>query len=145
MRKLSDLIADIKQEIAELPATNQLVLNVLGFEIQQKVQSMIGTKQVFWADLKPSTVETKKRKHWGKNGDPASPLYATGEFEKSIEYTLVGSNKLQVFSEAKSVRYTEYGTAKMPPRPVFKPAALLVLRKFLGGNELSKFYLKSFR
>lgn len=145
MRKLSDLITDIENEIKNIPVINAAVLNVIGFEVQQKVQEMIGTRQIFWKDLADSTVATKRRKGWGKAGDPGSPLYATGDFEKSIEYKVVGKNKVRIFSDAESAQYTELGTSKMPPRRVFQPSAKLVLRKMLSTDVIQHFYLKSLR
>lgn len=145
MRKLSNLVTDIKKEIRDIPMQNAAMLTVLGFEIQQKIQSMIGTHQIFWKDLADSTVERKAKHHGGKGGDPSSPLYDTGGFEKSIEYKLVGKNKVQIFSEDPTAVYHEMGTSKQPPRPVIKPAAMLVLKKFLSAGTISKFYLKSLR
>jgi len=145
MRKLSELITDIETEIKNIPVINAAVLNVIGFEVQQKVQEMIGTRQIFWKDLADSTIATKRRKGWGKAGDPGSPLYATGDFERSVEYKVVGKNKVRIFSDAESAQYTELGTTKMPPRPVFKPAAQLVLKSFLTTNTIQAFYLRSLR
>lgn len=145
MRKLSDLVSDIRNEIRTVPVTNKFVLNMLGIEIQEQVQNMIGTKQVFWADLKQSTIDRKSRSGGGKGGDPSTPLYDTGEFQRSIEYKVMNKNVVRIFSDSKSAEYTEFGTASMPPRPVFKPAAMIVLKKFLGGNMISKFYLTSLR
>lgn len=120
-------------------------LSVIGFEVKEQVQDMIGTKQIFWKDLMPDTIDRKRRSGGGKGGDPSSPLWDTGDFQKSVEYQLVGKKKVQIFSEADSARYTEYGTANMPPRPVFKPAARIVLKRFLQANRLQKFYLRGLR
>jgi hypothetical protein len=104
---------------------------------------MIGTKQLFWADLQQSTIERKKRSNWGKGGDPSSPLWATGEYHDSIQFRISGHNKVRIFSELDFVQYLEVGTAKMSPRPVFKPAAKLVLKDFYNQNKLTNFYLRS--
>lgn len=144
MRKLSDLVADIKNEIREIPVTNKFVLNMLGLEVQQQVQSMIGTKQIFWQDLKQSTIERKSRSGGGKGGDPSTPLYDTGEFQRSIEYRVM-SKSVRIFSEDKSAIYHEFGTQFQPPRAVFKPAAMIILKKILGSNQISKFYLTTLR
>jgi len=145
MRKLSDLIRDLKQEQRRIPMQNAAALTVLGFEIQEKVVEMIGTKQSFWADLKPATIEWKTRKHLGKDNDPSSPLYGTGDFARSIEYKLIGKNKVRIFSDDPTAQYHEFGTSTQPPRPVFLLAAKLVLRDFLGKGKLQNFYLKSLR
>lgn len=145
MNKLSDLITNIKTEIQRVPVQNAAALTILGFEIKEKAQSMIGTHQVFWKDLADSTIATKRRKHWGKGGDASSPLWATGAYHDSIQYQLKGRNKVQIFSDEPYVEYLEWGTAKMPARPVFLPATKLVLRDFLGKGKLQGFYLKSLR
>jgi hypothetical protein len=142
MRKLSDLISDIKAEINELPYQDAAALSILGHEIKEEVQNLIGTHQIFWKDLKQSTIKRKKSHNGGKGGDASSPLWDDGTFHDSIEYELVERNAVQIFSEAKNALYTEYGNAYMPPRPVFKPAAMIVLKKLLKNNRLQKFYLK---
>jgi hypothetical protein len=145
MRKLSDLVSDIRNEIREIPLTNKAVLNLLGVAVQEQVQSMIGTKQIFWQDLKPSTIKRKQSHNGGRNGDASTPLYDMGDFYRSIEYKVVNKNTVRIFSDDKAAEYHEYGTSSQAPRPVFKPAAMIVLKKFLGGNMISKFYLLSLR
>ena len=145
MIKLSDFVKKIQNEINEIPIHNEAVLTVLGFEVSEKVKSMIGEKQAFWADLKESTIERKKRMNWGKGGNPDSPLWATGEYHDSVSYQMSGRDKVQIFSTLDYVKYLEMGTAKMPPRPVFKPAAKLVLKSFLGSNRIQNFYFKGLR
>lgn len=145
MRTLSDLVSDIKAEIRDVPVNNKLVLNILGIAVQEKTKELIGTHQIFWQDLADSTVDSKRKKNQGKGNDPSSPLYATGDFERSIEYKVIGQNKVQIFSDDPTAEYHEYGTVNQPPRPVFKPAALLVLKEFLGKRRISEFYLKRLR
>jgi hypothetical protein len=145
MIKFADFVKKFQNEVNMIPVHNEAVLTVLGFEVSEKVKSMIGTKQVFWADLKESTIERKKRKGWGKDGDASSPLWETGEYHDSIQYQLSGKNKVQVFSTLDFVKYLEMGTATMDPRPVFKPAAKLVLKSFLGSNKIQSFYFKGLR
>src|SRR6185437_13332492 len=135
MRKLEDLLADLQREAAMIPTNNQSALMLAGQMIENKVKDMIGTKQIFWQDLSQSTIDRKRRKGWGRGGDPASPLWETGEYDRSIEYKLVGNNTVRVTSDLDYVQYLEEGTSKMPPRPVFKPAAKIVLKNFLGTNR----------
>lgn len=148
MRSLSDLIIDIKTEIRKVPMQNTAVLTILGAEIAEQVENMIGTRQLFWKDLAQSTIEKKEQKHWGRNGDAGSPLYATGDFQRSIQYKLVSKNAVMIFSNDPTAEYHEYGTVGVhgqPPRPVFKPAALIVLRQWYAKRRLEGFYLRSLR
>lgn len=86
-----------------------------------------------WAPLAASTLEKKARKGWGLGGNPNSPLYATGKFRQSIGYR-VNKQHLMVTigSNARSVIFTELGTSKMPARPVFVPAALRTLPRYVA-------------
>lgn len=146
MRKLSDLIKDLKNEQRKLPMQTTAALTVLGFEIQEKAQDMIGRHQLFWKDLTESTIDQKKRKGWGRFDDPTSPLYATGKYHDSVQYRLVGRNKVQIFSDDPVAEFMEYGTSRgVPPRPVFLPAAKLVLKEWLGKSKLQGFFLKSLK
>jgi HK97 gp10 family phage protein len=88
-----------------------------------------------WADLAEST-----EAHKAKMGYPAdAPLEATGEMRDSITHTtstleaVIGSN------DPKMV-YHEFGTLKMPARPVMGPAVLRnkeYIRRTLGAATVS--------
>lgn len=72
-----------------------------------------------WAALAPSTEAAKD-----KAGYPAdSPLLATGEMRDSIQSKVYGDEAVIFSSDVKMV-YHEYGTPKMPARPVMGPAVL---------------------
>lgn len=118
-------------------------LHDLGKDIQETAQARIGThasavgQYPSWKPLAPSTVAKKTRMGWGKNGNPGSPLYATGAFSRDIShkvnksrsYVVVGTNK-------EYIAYHEFGSSKHPPRPVFGPSAHLVIPKHL--NKIKK-------
>lgn len=97
-----------------------------------------------WAPLAPATIERKTRLGHGLGGNPDTPLYATGRFHDEVEYVVDargGAPGLQFMNNARTavhigtnldyVRFLEYGTQNMPPRPVFGPAALMVVPHFL--------------
>ena len=89
-----------------------------------------------WAPLKPSTLLTKISKGHGKGGDPNTPLYATGKFQRDISYRVNKSKQTVTIGTKKDyIIYTELGTSKMPPRPVFGPAAARTLPKRLKSVE----------
>ena len=73
----------------------------------------IGTYRFGWPALAPSTLKRKP------NGD--RPLLVTGEFRKSIRQEIRPYHGM-VFSEDPRAAWFEFGTSKMPPRPVFGPA-----------------------
>lgn len=81
-----------------------------------------------WARLAQATIDSKRRKGQGLNGNPDTPLYATGSFQSDISYR-VDKNRLvaDIGTTKQYIVFTELGTAKQPPRPVFGPSALEVL------------------
>jgi len=122
------------------PAMMNQLLDEVGKAVKDQVQSDIGYYQpaagslgLFpaWAPLAPSTVEKKARLGQGLNGNPDSPLYATGAFHDDVSYAVDKKRlNVQIGTTLPYVIYTELGTANMPPRPVFGPAALKVVPRF---------------
>ena len=145
MRPLADLIADFRAAARSVPADTLATLVELGEAVEHQAKDMIGTHQPIWAPLQPETVDKKRRKGWGRDGDPSSPLYATGEFQRSVKSEITGPFSVLIYSDDPAAQYHEYGTAHQPPRPVFLPAAKVVLRRFWVGNQISKLYLRQLR
>lgn len=80
-------------------------------------QSAVGPYPA-WAQLAESTEEQK-----AKDGYPAnSPLLASGEMQKRIQREVVGLTAI-IGSTDKKLVYHEFGTIRIPPRPVMGPAA----------------------
>lgn len=71
-----------------------------------------------WAPLAPATEERK-----AQMGYPAdAPLLATGQMRDNITHEVAGP-EVVIGSPDERALYHEVGTDKMPPRPVFGPAA----------------------
>ena len=93
-------------------------------EIKKTAQGEIGFYQTDiapypdWAPLADSTEAEKVRLGY----EPDAPLLRTGEMKESIEAT-VEKNEAVVGSNDEKLKYHEFGTEKMPPRPVLGPAA----------------------
>jgi len=88
-----------------------------------------------WAPLADSTEASKAAK-----GYPAdAPLLATGEMRDNIGHEIHGSDAVIGSPDDRAV-YHEFGTDKMPPRPVFGPAVYKNLEKlhFIIGTEVVK-------
>ncbi len=78
-----------------------------------------------WAPLAESTEEQKARL-----GAPAdAPLERFGDLKKSFASTLEGEDSVIVGSTDPVMDYHEFGTSKMPPRPVIGPALYKNLEK----------------
>jgi phage gpG-like protein len=88
-----------------------------------------------WADLADSTEEQKAKKGYPSD----APLLATGEMQNSITHT---THLLEavIGSTDKKMVYHEFGTLKMPPRPVMGPAVLRnreYIRRVLGAATVA--------
>lgn len=86
--------------------------NEIGF-----YQSAIGPFQD-WAPLADSTEEEKSRLGYATN----APLLRTGEMRDSIKHEVDGLDAI-IGSEDDKLVWQEFGTERIPPRPVLGPAA----------------------
>ncbi|MEB0133574.1 HK97-gp10 family putative phage morphogenesis protein [Pseudomonas sp. CCI2.4] len=88
-----------------------------------------------WADLADSTEERKS-----KMGYPAdAPLEATGQMRDSISHKVHGLEAVIGSTDQKMV-YHEFGTPKMPARPVMGPAIFTnkeYIRRTIGHAAIS--------
>lgn len=85
-----------------------------------------------WADLAPSTEAEKARM-----GAPAdAPLLRTGGLYASFRHDVVSPMEGVVGSTDPTMVFHEFGTPKMPPRPVMGPAVLRTtpqVKRILGA------------
>lgn len=109
----------------EAPEVSHHIVKKSAEGIAEVAKSLIGTYQdtvgpfPAWAALADSTEEEKARL-----GYPASaPLLRTGMLRDSIESQSVGSMAV-VGTDDPVMIYHEFGTSKMPARPVLGPAAI---------------------
>jgi HK97 gp10 family phage protein len=72
-----------------------------------------------WAELADSTEAEKARLGY----EPNAPLLRTGEMRESIGYQVEGLEAAIGSTDPKMV-FHEFGTVKMPPRPVLGPAVV---------------------
>lgn len=123
------------QEVALL-ASLHAGLEKCARKVEKTAQDEIGHYQTgigpfpAWAELADSTEEQKS-----KNGYPAgAPLLASGEMQGSITHTTHMLEAVIGSTDEKMV-YHEFGTPKMPARPVMGPAILRnkeYIRRVLG-------------
>jgi HK97 gp10 family phage protein len=110
-----------------------IALQRIGEATQDVARAMPGVEHSFWPPLAESTIEDKVRK-----GFPVpSPLRRTGEMAESYKYELrPGELAVAVGSEEKTALFHEFGTSRMPPRPVLSRAMMEILpfaRRMLGS------------
>ncbi|MCF7536152.1 HK97-gp10 family putative phage morphogenesis protein [Pseudomonas petrae] len=93
--------------------------------VEKTAKAEIGTYQAgigdfpAWAALASSTEAAKDKAGYPEN----SPLLATGEMRDSIQRKVYGDEAI-IFSSDDKMVYHEFGTPKMPARPVMGPAVL---------------------
>lgn len=91
-----------------------------------------------WEELAESTKEDKERKGYVFN-DEYNPLLRTGELHDSISHEVKGY-EAAIGSTSEIMPYHEFGTVKMPARPVLGPAAFKnkeKIRAILGAAAFS--------
>jgi phage gpG-like protein len=110
-------------EVAEIKSLEH-GLKVCAERIEQTAKEEIGHYQsavgpyVAWSPLAESTEEQKAKKGYPAN----SPLLASGEMQKSIQHEVSALTAI-IGSTDKKMVYHEFGTVRIPPRPVMGPAA----------------------
>ncbi len=124
------------QEVALL-ASLHAGLEKCAKRVEQTAKAEIGHYQAgigpfpAWAELAESTEEQK-----AKNGyPPDSPLLASGEMRGSFTHS-TGVLEAVIGSTDPKMVYHEFGTPKMPARPVMGPALLTnkeFIRRTLGA------------
>lgn len=135
---LADLVKDLAADIRDIDSSNRIVMTLIGSETVEQARQLIGHSQNMWAPLADSTIQIKTKLGLGLNGDPSSPLYSSGEFYDDISFELMPRG-VMIGTNKDYIKYTEYGTSKMPPRPVF-PMALY--KTWLEvSNQIPFFYL----
>ena len=113
-------------------------LEHVGNEVKNEVEHEIGTYQgavgpyPATAPLSDVTIERKMREGLGMGNDPDTPLFATGEFSKDVKTDVQPlALAVEIGTNVDHIVYTELGTDKQPPRPIFGPAALRALPKVM--------------
>jgi len=128
------------QEVALLVSLHE-GLEKCAVKVEQTAKDEIGHYQAgigpfpAWADLADSTEAHKTRM-----GYPAdAPLLASGEMQQSITHTTHALETVIGSTDEKMV-YHEFGTPKMPARPVMGPAVFRnkeYIRRILGMATVS--------
>jgi hypothetical protein len=142
MHTLSELIQTIRKEQTTVPANNLAFKTFLGQSIITTARFMIATSSGNWMPLTPATIDYKAYKKYGFQGDPQTPLYASGDFYRDMRYEIQGP-AVSIGTNMPYMKYVEMGTAKMPPRPIFLPAFLKALPAI--HTLIPKLYLRSLR
>lgn len=87
-------------------------------EIIEEIHTVIGTYSYGWTPLKPETVARKA------NGD--TPLLETGKLRASYTtriFRIRHGFRIRLSSSMPKIAFAhEFGTSKIPPRPLMKPA-----------------------
>lgn len=111
----------------ELPAVVGQIGEQAGELVEARAKDSIGHYQagagpfMQWASLQPATEAHKDAMGYPLN----APLLATGDMRDSISHTVVRrmlGTTVEVGSTDEKMVYHEFGTSKLPPRPVLGPA-----------------------
>jgi HK97 gp10 family phage protein len=127
LNSLADLALHIAAAATEIERDHdRRALNEAAKLIKKDARAQIGHYQdevgayPAWAPLAESTEEEKARL-----GAPAdAPLEREGDLKKSFRSNFEGEDSVIVGSTDPVMEFHEFGTSKMPPRPVLGPALL---------------------
>ena len=86
--------------------------------IKDEAQALVGTEDPSWAPLADVTVAEKERLGYVGKVSATDPLLRTGELRDSIQVRSVGPQRAVVASDDPVLAYQEFGTSRIPPRPV---------------------------
>jgi phage gpG-like protein len=123
-RSFGAFAAHLDLMAARGPEITHLMVEAGANEIKETAQGEIGFYQSGiapypdWAELTPEYESAKVAAGF----EPDAPLLRTGEMKKSMRASAEGHEAV-VGSNDKVLEYHEFGTDKMPPRPVLGPAA----------------------
>jgi|GEM_PF-6223993 phage gpG-like protein len=93
-------------------------LEKIGEHLEKKAKEKIGNYQWGWAKLEQSTEEAKARMGYPTN----APLLASGDLRESIGHE-VEDHSVIIGAKDEVMKYHEFGTEHIPPRPVFQSLA----------------------
>ena len=113
-------LAHMARVQAELPHAQRRGEEAAGKALAHLAAAMVGTEDERWAALAASTVARKERLGQTGRVSATDPLYATGEYRVSISYRIEGGAVL-IGSGDPIAPFLEFGTGRMPERPVFGP------------------------
>ncbi len=108
----------------ELPRAQHESLEKATEIVQETAKTAIGTYQFKWPPLAPSTQADRTRQGYAAD----EPLLRRGDFKDSIERTVKGEEGFVGTNDPRG-RWFEFGTKKMPPRPVLMPALMSKTRE----------------
>lgn len=107
---------------ARVPAEIEAVVERVAVSATIKAKSYIGVQQPEWMPLAESTMNEKARLGYGGPPD-FNPLLREGNMRDSYEPLILGFTG-GVVSDSKTAGYQEFGTSRIPPRPVTAKAVL---------------------
>jgi hypothetical protein len=119
---LLEFIAELPAIAHDVEAAGPMILEKAAQMVEKRAKGMIGHEHDgLWPPLSESTLKDKAA-HGYKT--PA-PLLRSGEFRDSFEHVVQG-HEAEVGTNDPRGPWFEFGTSKMPPRPVLVPAAIAV-------------------
>ena len=113
LHSLAETILEFQRMGRDLKVAQEVSIAAACAEIAYQSKDAIGTYKFGWTPLKPETIARKT------TGD--SPLLETGELRDSIKWN-ADEKEGYVDSDNPKLAYHEFGTSRIPPRPVLSNA-----------------------
>jgi hypothetical protein len=122
---LGEFVAHLAGRVIAARALLEAGLEEIGQVIEKTAREELGTYQPAvgpfpaWTDLADNTQQQREAAGF----TPNDPLLASGEMRDTFGHRREGLEVVIGSTDEKMI-YHEFGTTKMPPRPVFGPAAI---------------------
>lgn len=103
-------------------AAREQALRAAAVLVRDEAKALIGTEDEAWPPLADSTIEEKQRLGFTGKVSGTDPLLRTGEYRASIQVGDVTPEHSFVGTDDPIARFQEFGTSRIPPRPVIGTA-----------------------
>ena len=128
---IEDTISNLEGIASHLSDHQEFMTRVVEPALRNEMRRVFRTQGYrSWARLDPQTIRQK-----GRQGYSIAPLVRTGRYRRSLE-NLRGikhrRNVLELDTRIPYAAYLEYGTSRMPARPVFSLVAERIRRELPG-------------
>ena len=117
LMNLAEFTKDLRGAIERMPEAREAGLRKAAELVRDEAKALIGAEDDAWSPLADSTVEEKERLGFTGKVSSTDPLLRTGELRASIKVGHVTPEHAIVGTDDPIVRFQEFGTERIPPRP----------------------------
>jgi phage gpG-like protein len=119
---IAQFIFELQRMAQREPLMREQALKRAAETVRDEARALVGTEDPSWAPLADATVAEKSRLGYVGQITATDPLLRTGRLRDSIEIRAVSPDRAVIASDDPILAFQEFGTARIPPRPVIGTA-----------------------